>query len=286
MNVPPLCIIQARYNSTRLPGKMLLKLGDETLIARAWRIACEAFGQENVIVAIPFDDQAGPLGAELRRMQITVFSYEGDESDVLGRFYACAQSRSIAPNHVIVRLTAEDPFKDPALMTLVARKQAQSQVGYSRIVGLPLGCDVEAFTMETLDSAHRNATELWDREHVTPWMFRFVPHTDVDAEIKGQKWDRYVPCVKIERPWYKGGDIYDCANARNDTVTQLAWRWTIDTQADYDFAQRVIARLGDNSQTPSTAAIFALIASDRKLRDAMPLQDDLCTPKPRIYYGS
>src|SRR5690242_10612729 len=43
VNIPPLCIIQARLDSTRLERKMLLTLNGETLIARAWRIACEAF---------------------------------------------------------------------------------------------------------------------------------------------------------------------------------------------------------------------------------------------------
>ena len=109
MNVPPLCIIQARWDSKRLPGKMLLKLGDETLITRAWRIACEAFGESNCVVATPKAEN--PLIEELRRIGAVVFQWAGPEWDVLSRLYACAHTYRWHPDSVIVRYTPDDPFK-------------------------------------------------------------------------------------------------------------------------------------------------------------------------------
>lgn len=128
--IPPLCIIQARYHSTRLPGKMLLTLPaqldplddvvtEETLIARAVRLATDAFGC-HVCAAIPESDMDGPLGAELERTGVTIFTWRGYEWDVLRRFVNCALQYRWHPDAVIHRWTPDDPFKVPGLCREVA----------------------------------------------------------------------------------------------------------------------------------------------------------------------
>lgn len=172
MNIPPLCIIQARMGSTRLPGKMLLKLGDETLIARACRIAGEAFGPANVVVAIPASDHRGPLGEELRKIQANVFAWDGDEADVLGRFHACAHRFRWHPDSVIVRYTPDDWGKNLSGLKCVASG-----------VRMPVETCGEAFTLGMLDAAHERyplkSGELplrqRMREHITYALFDTEP---------------------------------------------------------------------------------------------------------------
>lgn len=175
MAVAPLCIIQARYNSHRLPGKMLLTLGGETLIARAWRIACEAFGQRNVVVAIPANDVDGPLGHALLAEIVgpTVFPWHGDESDVLGRFHACAHTYRWHPDSVIVRYTPDDPLKDVDSLRRVAAGER-----------LPVEQGGEAFTLAMLDAAHERLRlrdglpagwPMGAREHITHALFPDSP---------------------------------------------------------------------------------------------------------------
>jgi spore coat polysaccharide biosynthesis protein SpsF len=158
--VIPLCIIQARLKSSRLPEKMLLKLAGETLIARAWRLACEAFGQANVVVAIPTMDDAGPLGAELRRIKATVFAWDGDERDVLGRFWFCAHRYRWHPDSIIFRWTGDDWNKSPsACLRVVAGER------------LPVEQGGEAFTLEMLDVANSVTQDKYKREHITYALF-------------------------------------------------------------------------------------------------------------------
>ncbi len=178
MTIPTLCIIQARYHSTRLPGKMLLKLGDETLIARGYRIACEAFGKENVVVATPADIVSTPLADELKRIGAEVFHYEGAENDVLGRFHQCAHRYRWQPDTVLVRYTPDDPLKDVALLRRVAAGER-----------LPVEIGGEAFTLAMLDAAHhrflvRNRSmndDAWEarvalcREHISHALFPNSP---------------------------------------------------------------------------------------------------------------
>lgn len=163
LTVGPLCIIQARLNSTRLPGKMLLTLGDETLIARAWRVACEAFRPSNCVVMIPQGDVNGPLHEELRRIKARVFpSIACDHADVLGGFYACAHTYRWHPDSVIVRYTPDDCFKTPYALRAVAEGRR-----------LPVEEGGEAFTLAMLDHAQTNVTDLFKREHITDALFPF-----------------------------------------------------------------------------------------------------------------
>lgn len=119
MICPPLCIIQARYHSTRLPGKMCLRLADETLIARAVRIARTAFGP-HVVVSAPATDRDTPLGEEIAHLGAPVAWWPGDEADVLGRFHAVAHQYRWHPSAVIVRYTPDDFRKTHTMLRRVA----------------------------------------------------------------------------------------------------------------------------------------------------------------------
>jgi spore coat polysaccharide biosynthesis protein SpsF (cytidylyltransferase family) len=164
VNIPPLCIVQARYHSTRLPGKMLLRLGRETIIERGYRIACKAFGSENVVVAIPRSDVDGPLGDELRRIGAPIEAPNVDERDVLARFWYVAHAHRWHPDSIIFRWTPDDFLKTPASCRSVAE-------GYR----YPVEVGGEAFTLAQLDHAQKMTTDLEDREHIgtNPDLFVF-----------------------------------------------------------------------------------------------------------------
>ena len=46
-----LVVIPARYNSTRLPGKLLIKLNNKAVLQHVWEKCVNAVGYENVLVA-------------------------------------------------------------------------------------------------------------------------------------------------------------------------------------------------------------------------------------------
>lgn len=170
MNIPVLCIIQARYNSTRLPGKMLCELGGESLIARGVRIACEAFGPENVVVACCSIDKCSPLADELARIGATVHWYNGAESDVLARFFECAHTYRWHPDSVLVRYTPDDAQKSVSMLRRVASGER-----------LPVEWGGEAFTLAMLDEAQRRCVTVREREHISFALFRFPAPSTFDA---------------------------------------------------------------------------------------------------------
>ena len=142
MTIPVLSIVQARLGSTRLPRKMLLDLGGHPLIWWAWNAARTAFGDEHTVVAMPASEENDGLAKAVEGFGGRVFRWPGDERDVLGRFHACAHTYRWHPDSVIVRVTPDDPLKQPVSMLRVAAGER-----------LPVELGGEAFTLAMLDTA-------------------------------------------------------------------------------------------------------------------------------------
>ncbi len=157
MTIAPLCVVQARMGSARLEGKMMLPFNGHPLIYHAWRRSIEAFGEANVVVAMPASKENDVLAEYCERITAQVFRWAGPESDVLGRLHACAHSLRWHPETVIVRVTPDDPFKVTELMKRVVFHGERHPV--------ELSC--EAVTLEYLNILHNGINDLDLREHLT-----------------------------------------------------------------------------------------------------------------------
>ncbi len=163
-------IAQARMGSTRLPGKVLMQLGDRTVLAHVVRRALAVSNTDIVCVAtstLAEDDavaeEAGHSGAEV---------FRGEETDVLRRYIGAAR---MLEADTIMRVTCDCPLLDPEICGQVLRLRTDENVAYASNVGAaqwPHGLDCEAFSAELLERAGREATVLEEREHVTLWMRR------------------------------------------------------------------------------------------------------------------
>jgi spore coat polysaccharide biosynthesis protein SpsF len=158
-------IIQARQTSTRLPGKALLQLGDQTVIERIYH-TCDIVGP--TIVAIPNSPGNDALAVFLK--QRTIPFIRGPETNVLKRFYMAWVETGRAPN--VVRITADCPLL-PSSMIARALEQhlLDNPSGYTSNTILrtyPKGFDVEIFSSDLLENAYNNTEKLYELEHVTP----------------------------------------------------------------------------------------------------------------------
>lgn len=170
-------IIQARMGSSRLPGKVLMPLGDEPVLAFMLRRVLRAKTLDAVVVATP--DTAGDaaiaeavsrINKERFRPVLTV--WRGSESDVLGRFYDAARD---AEADLCVRLTADCPLADPEVIDAVVEDYLRGGADYVSNAHpqrtMLNGFDVEVFSMGALAATHFACRSLDDsREHVTPHM--------------------------------------------------------------------------------------------------------------------
>ncbi|MFD1627105.1 cytidylyltransferase domain-containing protein [Azospirillum griseum] len=204
-------ISQARMNSTRLPGKVLLPAAGKPLLVHHLERLARSRGLDGVVLATTVGAVDDPVAATASAMGIPVF--RGDEEDVLQRFAGAA---AMADADVIVRVTADCPLIDPALVgELIAAFQAGQSLSppldYLSIdvSWYPRGLDAEIFPRAVLDEAAANAVLPAEREHVTYYMY-----------TRPQRF-------RLGTPLRHDGSA-------------IQQRWCVDEAADYELVRRLL----------------------------------------------
>lgn len=158
-------VIQARCGSTRFPRKVLAPLQGRPMLAHIIERVSRATLVDRVVVATTdggCDDEVAALalasGAGVTR---------GPEADVLTRYVMAAREHDA---DVVVRITADCPLTDPAVVDSVIRARSDSDADYASNVEpptFPEGYDCEVFTSACLTRVDGEATLDYEREHVT-----------------------------------------------------------------------------------------------------------------------
>ncbi|TLM98758.1 MAG: hypothetical protein FDZ75_01625, partial [Actinobacteria bacterium] len=153
-----LCISQVRMESTRLPGKVLMDLGGKPVVQRVYERLSRAARVDEVVLALPDTAENDELASACEAFGAGV--YRGSLDDVLSR-YACA-ARAFEAD-VVVRVTSDCPFADPALVdAVVERLLGEAALDYASnnlVRTYPLGFDAEAFWADALFAADTDARE-------------------------------------------------------------------------------------------------------------------------------
>jgi spore coat polysaccharide biosynthesis protein SpsF len=159
-------ILQARFASSRLPGKALALIAGRTVLEHCLR-RLRSTGVAPVVLATtrrPEDDALAEVAAGLG-----VDVYRGETDDVLGRFLSAADSAGF---DLIVRATGDNPGTDIEAPARLLAAQRESGADYVWEDGLPYGGAVEVVTRGALARAAGAASAPDDREHVTPYIRR------------------------------------------------------------------------------------------------------------------
>jgi len=150
-------IIQARMNSTRLPGKVMKKIGGTPIINLIIKRLSRAKLVDDIVVATSKIKENKILINYLKRKKIKFFC--GSESDVLSRFYKAATKNK---SKIIVRITADCPFIDPKIVDEFIYKFKKNKVDYlsnNNPWTYPDGMDVEVFSYDLLKKANKLANK-------------------------------------------------------------------------------------------------------------------------------
>ena len=208
-------IVQARMGSTRLPGKVLMDIAGEPMLARIMMRLGRAKSLDEIVVATSTSPADDPI-VQLCKARGWRF-FRGSEDDVLDRFHRAAQESDAG---IVVRICADNPCTDPEIVDEVVAKLAGSAARLDYVSntlppsGFPLGLAVEAFTKSALDRANRDDLDARSREHVT---LHFVRNPD-----------RYP------------------AAAVTTSVDHSEVRWTVDYPEDLEVARKVYEALGND----------------------------------------
>lgn len=166
-------IIQARLSSSRLPGKVLLPVASEPMLARVYSRVRQAQLIDELMVATTSDQSDLPILQFCEERGITCF--RGDPYDVLDRYYQAALA---AEADVIVRITADCPMIAPEEIDRVIQAFLDSGADFAanRLPPpfertTPIGMDCEVCSFHALQQAWQQADHPYQREHVMPFLY-------------------------------------------------------------------------------------------------------------------
>jgi spore coat polysaccharide biosynthesis protein SpsF len=162
-------IIQARMNSSRLPGKVLKSVLGKPLLQYQIERLTRTVQTDGIIIATTISAVDDAIVELCDRLKIP--TYRGSESDVLNRYAEAAQQFD---SEVIIRITSDCPLIDPELVDRVIRFYQDHDFDYvvTNEQIYPRGMDIEIFSSEMLHSANLNAQKPHEREHVTPYFYQ------------------------------------------------------------------------------------------------------------------
>lgn len=104
-------IIQARMGSTRLPGKIMKKLQNKTVLEHVIERVRQSKLIDEVIIATTTKEKDDVIEKESLRCGVKMF--RGSEDDVLSRYYYAAKENDL---DVVVRITSDCPLIDPIII--------------------------------------------------------------------------------------------------------------------------------------------------------------------------
>jgi spore coat polysaccharide biosynthesis protein SpsF (cytidylyltransferase family) len=154
-------IVQARMGAKRLPGKVLLKIGEKPILEHVICRIKQCHPQQ-IILAIPdnFDDDPLAAWAELSNIRFV----RGSEDDVLARFNKAVL---LTDSDILIRVTADNPFVDPEIATRTISELQKQNADFAVMENTPLGTTVEAFTRPAFDRILKLAKTKDEHEHIT-----------------------------------------------------------------------------------------------------------------------
>jgi spore coat polysaccharide biosynthesis protein SpsF len=188
MSMPLVTLIQARMSSSRLPGKVLLPLGDGLVLDQVVR-RCAAFSAQVVVCTStdpsddPIRDHCGKIGTPCVR---------GDLHDVFARFRTALLDAGVQATEWFARVTADCPLISvPLAQQLMATVGAEPGLDYAcvQLERAPRGLPIELVRRRTFLGVEPASLDAPQREHVTP-VFYENPHryrclrSDVPPELR------------------------------------------------------------------------------------------------------
>lgn len=208
-------VTQARYGSTRLPAKVLKRVGDETLLDIHLQRILKASKISSLIVATTTEGGSDEIVRIAKRNEVGY--YRGSVNDVLERFYFAV--KDLHPDYV-VRLTSDCPLIDPQVIDHIITTCVAAGCDYASNTLKPTypdGIDTEVFRFSALERAYHEAALQSEREHVTPYIKK--------------------------NSSFNGGSLFTSMNIES-SIDCSGYRITVDTEEDFEVIKRLLENVG------------------------------------------
>ncbi len=160
-------IIQARQTSTRLPNKVLERVGGQILLDRIINQLYRCWSLDLIVLAIPdTHDNRRLVGFARDRVGDKLKLFIGPEEDVLKRFIEAAKEYKIDN---IVRVCGDSPFILSWLIDVGVSSFLKSKCDYLFTTNFPPGQNIEVVKSKVLEKIYPKCNAV-EREHVTLYL--------------------------------------------------------------------------------------------------------------------
>jgi spore coat polysaccharide biosynthesis protein SpsF len=223
-------IIQARMSSTRLPGKVLMPLAGQPVLAHVVQRSQACRKVNEVVVATSTDTSDDAIEKWCADNQVSL--YRGSLNDVLDRYYQAAKLHGA---DAIVRITADCPAIDPQTVDEVIQGFIEGGYEFYGLSGeFPDGLDCTVFSFKAIEQAWREAKLPSEREHVGPY-------------------------IEKNPQLFKSGGL--------KKYTDLShMRWTLDEPRDYEFLCQVFDQLANQDKLFTAEDVLTLLKDQPELQ--------------------
>ena len=164
-------IIQARLNSSRLPNKILSKIGNYSCLEILIKRLKKSKLTDRIIIA------SNKKSLKIKKIfsKFNIDFFFGNDENVLKRYYECCKKFNLRNDDNIIRITADCPFTDPKLLDKLLQTLKDKKlevVSNTQPASFPDGMDICIFKFYLLKKAYFKAKNKYDLEHVTPFIYR------------------------------------------------------------------------------------------------------------------
>jgi spore coat polysaccharide biosynthesis protein SpsF len=224
-------VIQARMASTRLPGKVLLPLRGQPLLARMLARVRQARTLDEVVVATTRLGSDAPIRALAEACGVRCVA--GHPDDLVDRHLEAARATGA---DAIVKIPSDCPLIDPAIVdqTVGVYRAHHARLEFVSNIHPPTwpdGNDVEVMSREALEVTWREADLAFQREHTTPFI-----------------WDQPERFSTASVVWSSGRNLY------------ASHRLTLDYPEDYAVIRAVDEALGEAPDDAPAYTVDAIVA--------------------------
>jgi spore coat polysaccharide biosynthesis protein SpsF len=160
--------VQARMSSTRFPGKVLAPFRGEPIVTHVLRVVGSVLPVDDIVLLTSTEASDDPLAWYVERLGYPV--WRGPRDDVFERFLGCARA---FPCEWILRVSADSPLLDPAVLDAVIRAEPRGEIVTTiHPRSFPRGQNAELIKVSLLLSIDERLLTRDDREHVTAFYYR------------------------------------------------------------------------------------------------------------------
>ena len=226
-------LIQARMQSKRLPGKVMLEILGKPMLWHIYNRLTKCKFLDQVVVSTGEYDKNTDICEFAYHNNIPI--YIGNETDLIDRLYKTAMKFDAS---AITRITADCPLVDPIIVDRLAREFIDTRGKYDIITNckirtFPHGLDVEIYSVNILE-------KMW-------------------KEIREPELREWFPFYINKNPHF-----FRIKNIAND-VDLSNLRWTVDYPEDFEFVKQVYKNLYKEGNTFSMQDVLDLLSKQPHL---------------------